>query len=283
MVGDTPVFPNIYEASALYAGGTIEAARLVLSDKYDAVFNVAGGLHHAFPNKAHGFCTLNDLALGIEVLRKGGKKRIVYIDIDVHHGDGVEYIYRNDPDVLTISLHESGEYLFPGTGRATDVGGPDAMGSAVNIPYFPYTDDDLWHEGFDAIVPQMIERFQPDAFMLQFGADAHYADPLAHLQLTSQGWMRAAGKILAITNGKPIVVTGGGGYNVGTVTRLWTMLALTCAGLPLTDEIPALLAGEFGITHLHDQEGPIVSAGQRADARAYWETQLPILKSLHSL
>jgi acetoin utilization protein AcuC len=286
LVGDTPVFPNMYEASALYAGGTIEAARLVLSGKYDAAFNVSGGLHHAFPHKAHGFCTLNDLALGIETLKAGGKKRVVYVDIDVHHGDGVEFIYRNDPDVLTISLHESGRYLFPGTGRAEDCGGAqnsEARGSAVNVPFHPHTDDALWHLGFDTVVPAVIERFGPDAFVLQFGADAHWGDPLAHIQMSSQGWMEMVGKLFAITKNTPTVITGGGGYNVATVTRLWTMLAMTRAGLEIPELVPEPLAGEFGITHLHDTDVPRLDIDEFTEGRLFLEDQLAILRSVHGL
>jgi acetoin utilization protein AcuC len=184
--GDTPAFPGMYEASALYSGGTIDAARLVLSGRYDTAFNVAGGLHHALADRASGFCTFNDLALGIcELLHT--VDRVAYIDIDVHHGDGVQAIFYDDPRVLTVSLHESGRCLFPGTGFPEEIGEGEAAGTSINVPLYPYTTDEVWHEAFDAVVPPALARFAPNALVLQLGADAHWEDPLAHVMLTSRG------------------------------------------------------------------------------------------------
>lgn len=283
--GDTPAFEGMYEAAALYAGGTVEAARLVLSGEFDAAFNVAGGLHHAFPHKASGFCTFNDLAMGIHTLLQGGCARVAYIDIDVHHGDGVQACFYDDPRVLTISLHESGRSLFPGTGFPEEIGEGEARGTSLNMPFAPYTEDDLWQEAFDAVVPPALARFKPDALVLQLGADAHWDDPLAHLALTSQGWMQAVEKLLALAQGKPLVVTGGGGYNVQTVARLWTMVAAMCAGVELPDDVPAAYAAGYGISRLHDTVTPRLENEARVhrQTRAYAEEERAKLRQLTGL
>jgi len=279
--GDTPAFPGMYEAAALYAGGTIDAARLVLSGDYNRAFNVAGGLHHAHPDHASGFCTFNDCALGAYALLDGGCSRVAYIDIDAHHGDGVQACFYDDPRVLTISLHESGQYLYPGTGFPDEIGDGDAYGTSINVPFFPYTGDAVWHEAFDRVVPPALTRFAPDAYVLQVGADAHHGDPLAHLQLTSHGWMRAIEKLLALAGDKPVVVTGGGGYNIRTVARLWTMVTATCAGLELPNDTPEAYQGKYDIAHLHDEDEPDPTTAEREnEARAYVGAQIGRLEEL---
>jgi len=276
--GDTPAFPGLYEAAALYAGGTVEAARLVLSGRYDMAFNVAGGLHHALPDRASGFCTFNDLAMGIYELLDGGCARVAYIDIDVHHGDGVQACFYDDPRVLTVSLHESGRTLFPGTGFPDEIGEGDARGTSLNVPFAPYTTDEVWHEAFDAIVPDALARFRPDALVLQLGADAHWQDPLAHLLLSSHGWMATVDKLLALGAGKPIVVTGGGGYNIRTVARLWTMVQARCAGIELPDAVPPAYDGMYNVPRLHDTETPPVEPAVRDETRAYAQEQVRLLR-----
>lgn len=278
--GDTPAFPDMYAASALYSGGTIDAARLVLSGKYDTAFNVAGGLHHALADRASGFCTFNDLAMGIYALLRGGCGRVAYIDIDVHHGDGVQALFYDDPRVLTISLHETGRTLFPGTGFPEEIGEGAAEGTSLNVPLFPHTTDEVWHEAFDAIVPDALHRFAPDALVLQLGADAHWQDPLAHVMLTSRGWMAAVDKLLALGAGKPVIVTGGGGYNVRTVARLWSMVQARCAGVDLPDEVPTAYEALYNIARLHDTEEPEVEETARAQARAYARQQVAELRRL---
>jgi acetoin utilization protein AcuC len=263
--GDTPAFAGMWESSKLYAGGSVDAAQLVLSGAAEIAFNVAGGLHHAHPWKAYGFCVFNDLALAITTFLEAGLERVLYVDIDVHHGDGVQVCHWDDPRVLTLSLHESGRWLFPGTGGAEETGGENAQGSAINVPYAPYSGDDIWWHGFEQIVPEAFSRFQPQALVLQLGADAHFADPLAHLQVTSRTWMRVVEKLLELGRDIPIVVTGGGGYNIATVERLWTLVALTCAGLPCPES-------------LHDTDVPRLDAEQQSTARTYLETQLNTLR-----
>ncbi len=256
----------------------MDAARLVLSGEYDTAFNVAGGLHHAMANRAAGFCTFNDLAMGIyELLRT--VDRVAYIDIDVHHGDGVQALFYDDPRVMTISLHESGRYLFPGTGFPDETGEGDAAGTSINVPFYPYTTDEIWHEAFDAVVPEALERFAPDALVVQLGADAHWDDPLAHLMLTSQGWMAAIDKLLALGASKPVVVTGGGGYNLRTVARLWTMVQARCAGAQLPDSVPAAYDAMYNIPRLHDapEATPRVEDAVLREARAYAREQVALL------
>lgn len=262
--GDTPAFPGMWESSKLYAGGSVDAAKLVLSGEAEIAFNVAGGLHHAHPWKAYGFCVFNDLALAITTFLEAGLERVMYVDIDVHHGDGVQVCHWDDPRVLTLSLHESGRWLFPGTGGVEETGGESAPGSAINVPYAPYSGDEIWWHGFEQIIPEAFARFAPQALVLQLGADAHFADPLAHLQVTSRTWMRAVEKLLELSKNIPIVVTGGGGYNIATVERLWTLVALTCAGLPCPES-------------LHDTEIPALEAEQQRTAKAYLDAQLETL------
>lgn len=282
--GDTPAFDGMYEAAALYCGGTVDAARLVLSGRYETAFNVAGGLHHALPERAAGFCTFNDLALGIHELRRGGCERVAYIDIDVHHGDGVQACFYDDPQVMTISLHESGRYLFPGTGFPDELGEGDAVGTSLNIPLLPYTQDEVWHEAFDAVVPGALVAFAPDALVLQVGADAHWEDPLAHVMLSSEGWMAAIDKLLRLGEGKPVVVTGGGGYNIRTVARLWTMVQARCAGVTLRDAVPEACDALYNIPTLHDTTAPQIEESVRAQTRAYAREQtISLLEALNRL
>jgi acetoin utilization protein AcuC len=279
--GDTPAFRGMYEAAALYAGGTVDAARLVMQGGYDIAFNVAGGLHHAHPDHASGFCTFSDNAMGAHELLRNGCRRVAYIDIDAHHGDGVQACFYDDPRVLTISIHEGYGRFFPGTGYPDEIGEGAGAGTSLNIPLFPYTGDDTWHEAFDAVIPSALERFAPDGYVLQVGADAHFGDPLAHLMMTSRGWMRAFHKLLALGEGKPIVVTGGGGYNIRTVTRLWAMVQAACAGVELPDEVPASFDGMYNVPRLHDTELPDpVADDVRTQARDYARAQVARLNEL---
>jgi acetoin utilization protein AcuC len=279
--GDTPAFPGMFEAAALYAGGTLDAARLVLSGDFDIAFNAAGGLHHAHPDHASGFCTFNDLALGIHELLRGGCERVVYIDIDAHHGDGVQACFYDDPRVMTISLHEGYGRFYPGTGYPDEFGEGGAAGTSLNVPFFPETEDGTWMEAFEAVVPPALARFEPAAMVLQLGADAHFGDPLAHLLVTSRTWMRAVERLLELGAGKPIVVTGGGGYNLRTVARLWAMVQATCAGVTLPDEVPQAYDGMYNIPRLHDTEAPpAVDPRVREEARDYARAHVARLNEL---
>lgn len=234
---DNPVFARMHEASAHVVGATIAAMRQVWEGHSLHSANISGGLHHAMADRASGFCVYNDLAAGIQWLLDQGAERVAYVDVDVHHGDGVEKLFWDDPRVLTISLHESGRFLFPGTGESTDLGGPDAQGYAVNVPLPPGTGDGGWLRAFHAVVPPLLRAFEPEVLVTQHGCDSHSEDPLAHLMLSLDG-QRAAYEALhdlahEVAGGR-WVATGGGGYAlVQVVPRAWTHLLALVGGRPL--------------------------------------------------
>jgi acetoin utilization protein AcuC len=234
---DDPVFPGMHEASALVAGATVEAARAVTSGRATHGLSISGGLHHAMASRASGFCIYNDPAVAIAWLLAQGYERVAYVDIDVHHGDGVQAIFWDDPRVLTISLHESGRTLFPGTGFEDEVGGPGARGSAVNVPFPPGVADGTWHRGFDDVVPDALRRFAPEFLVTQHGCDTHSLDPLAHLELTVDGQRSAHAKLHELAHelcGGRWLATGGGGYElVYVVPRSWTHLIAVATGHPV--------------------------------------------------
>lgn len=234
---DNPIFPRMHEASAHVAGATVEACRQVWSGESLHSANIAGGLHHAMPGRASGFCVYNDIAVGIADLLASGAQRIAYIDLDVHHGDGVEAIFRDDPRVLTISLHESGDVLFPGTGFAGDIGGPGAEGTSVNVALPPGTSDAGWLRAFHAVVPPLLAEFGPDVIVSQHGCDSHMEDPLAHLMLSVDGQRAAHMAVHQLAhdwaNGRWVALGGGGYAVVEVVPRAWTHLLAVLAGAPL--------------------------------------------------
>ncbi|NUR08403.1 MAG: acetoin utilization protein AcuC [Nocardioidaceae bacterium] len=234
---DNPTFEGMHEATAHVVGATVEAARRVWTGEAVHAANISGGLHHATPGKASGFCVYNDVAVGIRWLLEQGAERIAYVDVDVHHGDGVEAIFYDDPRVLTISLHETGQMLFPGTGFPSDTGGPGAEGSAVNVALPPGTSDAGWLRAFHAVVPPLVREFAPDVLVTQHGCDSHIEDPLAHMMLTVDG-QRAAyvalHELAHETAGGRWVATGGGGYAVvDVVPRAWTHLLSIVNGSPV--------------------------------------------------
>jgi acetoin utilization protein AcuC len=234
---DDPVFAGMHEASALVAGATLAAAGAVWRGAVQHGVNVAGGLHHAMRGMASGFCVYNDPAIAIAWLLASGAERIAYVDIDVHHGDGVEAAFYNDPRVLTISLHEHPMTLFPGTGLPRDNGGPDAPGSAVNVALPAGTGDAGWLRAFDAVVPPLVREFQPSVLVSQHGCDSHRLDPLAHLELSIDAQRTAHARLHALAHeaaGGRWLLTGGGGYElVQVVPRTWTHLLAEATGRPL--------------------------------------------------
>lgn len=225
---DNPIFPRMHEASALVAGGSLLAADEILAGRAARAANIAGGLHHAMHGQASGFCIYNDCVLAIRRLLDGGVRRVAYVDIDVHHGDGVQDAFIDDPRVLTISLHQHPATLFPGTGYTTEVGAPGAEGSAVNLPLPPGTGDADWLRAFHAVVPGLLRSFGPEVLVTQHGADTHAEDPLAHFALSVDG-QRAAHRALRdlaeeVANGRWLAL-GGGGYSLfRVVPRSWTHL-----------------------------------------------------------
>ncbi|MGI8328410.1 acetoin utilization protein AcuC [Actinomadura scrupuli] len=241
---DNPVFLGMHQASALIAGASAAAARAVWEGAADHAANVAGGLHHAMPGAASGFCVYNDPAIAIAWLLDHGAERVAYVDIDVHHGDGVQAAFYDDPRVLTISLHETPRTLFPGTGYPQESGGPGAEGTAVNVALPPGTGDAAWLRAFDAVVPPLLQAFGPQMLVTQQGCDAHALDPLAHLSLTVDGQRaayRALHRLAHETAGGRWLLTGGGGYElVQVVPRAWTHLIAEAAGhaIPVDTAIP---------------------------------------------
>jgi len=237
---DNPVFADMHEASALVAGGTLTAARAVLEQTHDHAVNVAGGLHHAMPAAASGFCVYNDPAIAIAWLLGQGVGKIAYVDIDAHHGDGVQAAFWDDPRVLTISLHESGRTLFPGTGFPDEIGGAGAEGTAVNVALPAGTGDTSWLRAFHAVVPPLVRAFAPDILVSQHGCDSHALDPLTNLLVSLDGQRTAHaalhGLAHEVCDGRWIA-TGGGGYElVRVVPRSWTHLLAEASGEAITPE-----------------------------------------------
>ena len=185
--GDNPVYRGMYEAATLSTGSSLIAAELINSRNVDIAFNISGGLHHAMKSSASGFCIFNDPAIAIKYLIGQGKK-VAYIDVDAHHGDGVQQAFYNNNNVLTISIHESGQYLFPGTGFSNETGANNADGYSINLPLFPYTNDDIYVWAFEQTVIPIVQAFKPDVIVAQLGIDTYYSDPLTHLHITSAGY-----------------------------------------------------------------------------------------------
>ncbi|HYN30129.1 MAG TPA: acetoin utilization protein AcuC [Dermatophilaceae bacterium] len=238
---DDPAFRGMHDASARIAQGTIDLCRAVWEGEIDHGVNYCGGMHHAMPTHASGFCIYNDAALGIRwLLDHGGAARVAYVDIDVHHGDGVEKVFWDDPRVLTVSVHESGRHLFPGSGWPTDVGGPDAPGSAVNVALPPGTSDAGWLRAIASTVPQVVHAFRPDVLVTQHGCDSHYEDPLAHLAISLDAQRRAHEEMHSlaheVTGGRWVALGGGGYAIIDVVPRSWTHLTAIAGHRPVHPE-----------------------------------------------
>lgn len=227
--GDNPAFPGMFEAALAYSAGSVKAAEVV-RDGAPLAFNMGGGLHHARRGQASGFCVFNDCAVACSILRDRFS-RVAYVDIDLHHGDGVQWLFYDDPTVLTYSVHESGRYLYPGTGFVDETG---IDHSAVNVPLDPMTTGDTWLWAIKETLPRVLDRFEPEAIVLQLGCDAHFLDPLGHLQVSVQEWLAAVELVRSF--GLPTVALGGGGYEQTNVPRMWTGAVLTLLGR----EVPEL-------------------------------------------
>lgn len=239
--GDNPVFPGMWEAACLAVGGSVLAARLVEGGEADRAFHFAGGLHHALPDRASGFCYLNDVVAAIHDLVERGH-RVSYIDIDAHHGDGVQAAFYSSNRVLTISTHERGDRLFPGTGFVSELGEGAGVGYSVNLPLQPWTDDEVFLWAFEEIVPPLVRAFQPDFVVAQLGIDSHLTDPLTHLSLTVNGFAQAVRRILEVA--PRLIALGGGGYNLGNVARGWTAAWAIMNGLELPAELPESVSAD---------------------------------------
>jgi len=243
---DNPIFPGMYDAAARIVGGTVSLAESVWDGEVAHGVNLAGGMHHAMPGSASGFCIFNDAAVAIKRLQALGAKKIVYLDLDAHHGDGVEKVFWNDPSVLTISIHQDGRTAFPGTGAPDDIGGPDALGMTVNLPLPPRTDSSEWLRAYDAVVPPLLRAFQPDFIVSQHGCDAHRRDPLSdlrvgvHAQCAAAAWTHQLAH--EVCDGRWLAL-GGGGYSVvDVVPVMWSALLAEALHHPLDWHTPLPMA-----------------------------------------
>jgi acetoin utilization protein AcuC len=239
---ECPVFKGLYDCAALGAGATFEAARLVVEEGFDIAFNLAGGWHHAHRAKASGFSYLNDAVLAINWLVARGR-RVVYLDIDAHHGDGVQEAFYGSDQVLTISLHESGVYFFPGTGFENEIGTGRGRGYSVNVPLIAHTDDALYMKAFDEVVYPLIAAYDPDVIVTQIGADAFRTDPLSRLEITTHSYSYIMRKLKALRI--PWIALGGGGYDLMNTTRAWTIAWAVMNGIELNPRLPAQFVGKI--------------------------------------
>ena len=240
--GDVPAFHGMHEASALVVGGSLGAVEDILAGEAQHAFSPAGGLHHAMRTRAAGFCIYNDVALAVARARDAGH-RVLYVDLDVHHGDGTQAFFWNDPQVLTYSIHESGHSLFPGTGMIEETGGPDAPGLAVNTPLDEGSGDESWWSMLELVLPALASSFHPTFIVSQHGCDSHALDPLAHLRLTTASVHRAARLVDRLAHEHAEgrwLATGGGGYDAyRVVPRAWALVWLAQAHREPPEETPA--------------------------------------------
>jgi acetoin utilization protein AcuC len=263
--GDNPVFPGVWQVARLVAGGSLLAADLVAGGEVDRAFHFAGGLHHAGSTRASGFCYVNDPVLAIRRLREKGW-RVAYVDIDAHHGDGVQAAFYDDPNVLTISTHERGDRLFPGTGFVEEIGDGVGVGYSVNLPLEAYTDSEIYLPAFEAVVPPLLRAFRPDVVVAQLGIDSHRTDPLTHLALDVQGF---AGAVKTIVDLSPkLVALGGGGYDLRNVARAWTAAWAVMNEIELPPEIPAAFDRDLEIYEFESRSLWDEPMGLPADTRA---------------
>ncbi|HZF59387.1 MAG TPA: acetoin utilization protein AcuC [Rubrobacter sp.] len=249
--GDIPVFPDMHEACARVVGGVLESCRLVMGGDAAHAMCISGGLHHALRSQASGFCVYNDAGVAIARLKEERPGiRIAYVDTDAHHGDGVQWMFFEDPDVLTVSVHETGRYLFPGTGDVDEKGRGEGKGYAVNVPLQPYTDDDSFISTFEAVVPEALRAFEPDLIISQNGCDAHQLDPLTHLSATTRLYEHVPAAIHDLAHelceGR-WVTTGGGGYDIWRVVpRAWSALWAALSHQELPEKVPECWLEKWG-------------------------------------
>ncbi len=276
--GDTPAFAGMHEAAAAACGAALAGARAVWEGRADRALVCGAGLHHAFANKAAGFCIYNDPAVAIQGLLDAGAERVAYIDIDVHHGDGTQWIFYEEPRVLTASVHESGRYLFPGTGGLAERGVGAAEGTAVNIPLPPYSGDGPYRRAVEEVIVPAVRSFRPDVIVTQDGADPHHSDPLAHLTVTMPTYphvYRVLHELADEVAAGRWVALGGGGYTFDVVPRAWALLFAEMVGAELDPQLPESWlesarerTGQRLTPRLLDDVEPVVPEGDRARADA---------------
>lgn len=234
---DDPAFEGMHEASARILQASVDCAEAIWGEEVIHAVNFCGGMHHAMPGRASGFCVYNDAAAAIHRFLELGARKVVYVDIDVHHGDGVEEFFRNDPRVMTISVHETGRLLFPGTGHSDEIGGPNALGDTVNLPLPPWVGDADWLRAIDGVVLPLVRAFGPDVLVTQHGCDSHKLDPLAHLSVSLDA-QRVAAQLMhelahEVCDGRWLALGGGGYEIIDVVPRSWTHLVAIAAHAPI--------------------------------------------------
>ncbi|WP_217913137.1 acetoin utilization protein AcuC [Miltoncostaea marina] len=290
--GDLTPYAGMHEDSARACAACAAAADAVGRGRARAALVPAGGAHHGLANRAWGFGIYNETAVAIRALRDAGARRVAYVDLDVHHGNGTQWMFYDDPDVLTVSVHESGRHLFPGSGFAAETGGAAARGSSANVALPPFAGDDAYRRAMEAVVVPVVRAFGPDAIVAQCGVDHHHADPLSHMLTTMplypELW-RALRELADATCGGRIVALGGGGYDPCTAPpRAWALLAAELAGAPVAGPVPAswrALAAAAGCPEpaarwLEDR-GPAPDPGR--DRRAAAEAEAAIALSVAAL
>ena len=275
--GDNPPYEGMYEVSATAVGASLLAAELVADGEVDVAFNISGGLHHAAPNYASGFCVFNDAVIAILSLVNRGL-RVAYVDIDAHHSDGVQDAFYESDRVLSISLHEWGRYLFPGSGGVSEIGKGQGTGYSVNLPFFPYTDDQVYLWAFREIVPPLVERFKPDILVTQLGCDTHYLDPLTHFLLTTEGYTEVIKELKRLA--PKWIALGGGGYEMGVVARAWTLAYGVMVEHDWPDEIPPAFQQRYGLKRLRDQNELVIDTKMREQARPFAEGGVEEIKRI---
>lgn len=276
--GDNPTYEGIYEASAWSTGASLRAAELLISGEADAAFSISGGLHHAMPGYAYGFCVFNDPVIAIKALLSEGM-RVAYVDIDCHHGDGVQHAFYDTDAVLTISLHESGAFLFPGTGYSQETGAGRGRGYSVNVPLYPYTSDEVYLWAFRQVVPPLVAAFQPDVLVTQLGIDSHYLDPITHLALTVQGFAKAVSELEKLAPARWLAL-GGGGYDLQAVARAWTLAFGVMSGQTFSDEIPQNYRNLHDVARLNDPDELPVEEAVAKDTKAFAEASVQAIHRL---
>ncbi len=276
--GDNPAYPGIYDAAMLSTGASLTAAEMLAAGYADAAFNVSGGLHHAMPDHAYGFCVFNDPVIAIHRLLQEGM-RVAYVDIDCHHGDGVQHAFYSTDRVLTISVHESGAFLFPGTGFVQETGAGAGRGYSVNLPLYPYTSDEVYLWAMEQTVTPLIEAFAPDVLVTQLGIDSHYRDPITHLALTVQGFGRAVSTLAAAAPSKWLAL-GGGGYDLQAVARAWTMAYGILSEQEFPNDIPESYRRAHGVDSLRDPDVLRIDGKTVSDSRTFAEASVQTIHRL---
>lgn len=276
--GDNPIFPGMNETERLKVGAALTAARLIVKERMQVAFSFSGGLHHALPARASGFCVFNDVAIAIHWLLRQGL-RVAYVDIDAHHGDGVQSAFFSSDQVLTISLHQSGHTLFPGTGFPDEIGTGVGRGYSINLPFAPYTGNQVYLRAFRRVVPPLVRQFDPDVLVTQLGVDTHYQDPLAQLMLTTWGYaeMIVELKKLADQIGRWLAL-GGGGYAVSVVPRAWALAYAIMSEQSFPDELPSAYGARYEPGRLNDVQGPPLENWMMEQSRDHADRAIEALK-----